>query len=428
MYRRLLLIFILSFSQATLQAQSLDKVVAIVNDSVITESELTKQVEILINQIKSKNMAMPEYNVLKKQILQHLIDVELELQLAKRSDMNIDDADLDLAIKNIAQQNKLSIDDLKRALQQEGLTWSLYKDNIRKEMMISKIQQEAVGREVHISPKQVKDYMKNYIEDEKKQAIYHVQNLVIPLPEAPTSDMVKKAQNKAQSLFKKLQNGEDFSKLAIAESSDEYALEGGDLGERQYVELPEVFGEKILKMRPGQVSEPFRTPNGFQLIKLVSVRDDNEHHQVTKTHVRHILLHQDASMTAEAAEKEIRNLYQQLKSGKSFETMAKQYSLDPTSASKGGDLGWVVASELVPAFASAMDALPLHKISEPVKTPFGWHIIEVLDRKTEDDSSLYVEQRVRQLLQERKFKEAVQRWQQHVRTEAYIKIVDKDLA
>ena len=181
-------------------------------------------------------------------------------------------------------------------------------------------------------------------------------------------------------------------------------------------------------MKVGQVSEPIRTGNGFQLIKLVAIGGSNEHHQIVKTHVRHILLKQDTSMTSEQALRQVNNLYQQLQSGKDFSLMAKQYSLDAASAVKGGDLGWVSAEELVPAFAKAMDALPLNTVSKPVQSPFGWHLIEVLGRKTVDDSQAFQRQQVRQFLQQRKFTEAVANWQQHLRTDAYVNIVEKDLA
>ena len=181
-------------------------------------------------------------------------------------------------------------------------------------------------------------------------------------------------------------------------------------------------------MKVGEVYGPLRAGNGFQLIKLVSIGGVAENHLIEKTHVRHILLKQDASMTSDEAFKQINNLYQQIKAGKDFALMAKQYSLDAASAIKGGDLGWVSAEELVPAFATAMKDLPLNTISKPIQSPFGWHLIEVLERKTIDDSDSFQRQQVRQFIHQRKFNEAVQNWQQHLRADAYVKILDKDLA
>jgi peptidyl-prolyl cis-trans isomerase SurA len=410
-------------------AQPLDKVIAVVNDDVITASELDAQVEVMRQQILAKNMQLPSDTVLRKQVLQHLIDVNLQLQLAKRNEITIDNSDLNEAITKIAAGNKLSLTELREAVEKQGLRWETYRENIRKEMLMNRIQQRAVGQDVVISAQQVEDYLKTFQHDTKVQSqTYHIQNIVIPLPEEPTPEQLKKAKEKAQSLLAKIKKGDDFSRMAIAESSGEYALEGGDLGERHLAELPEVFAKVVTDMKVGEVSHPIRTGNGFQLIKLVSTSGNNEHHEVVKTHVRHILLKPDTNMTIEEAQRQINNLYEQLKSGKDFGMMAKQYSLDAASAIKGGDLGWVTADELVPTFAEAMNALPLHKISKPVKSPFGWHLIEVLERKTVDDSKAYQRAQVRQFLQQRKFNEAVQNWQQHLRTDSYIKIMDKELA
>lgn len=200
------------------------------------------------------------------------------------------------------------------------------------------------------------------------------------------------------------------------------------MGERHLAELPDVFAKKVISMQVGEVSGPIRTGNGFQLIKLVALVGENDRHEVTKTRVRHILMKQDASMTEAAALKQMNNIYQQLKSGKNFALMAKQYSVDAASAVQGGDLGWVTSDELVPSFAKAMDGLAVNTISKPVKSPFGWHIIQVLERKVMDDSVAYQRQQIRQFLQQRKFTEAVQNWQQHIRADAYIQIVEKELA
>lgn len=423
----MLLLPILAVSEA---AQPLDKVVAVVNEGVITESELNAQVEVLRQQLLAKQMQLPSDVVLRKQVLQHLIDVDLQLQLAKQNDITVDNTDLNDAISKIAAGNNLSLTQLREEITKQGMSWKTYRENIRKEMLISRVQQKAVGKgkELSVSAQQVEDYLKTAQDNDKAQQTYQLQNIVIPLPEEPTTEQVNKAHQKAKDLLAKIKQGDDFSRLAIAESSGEFALEGGDLGERHLAELPEVFAKQVVRMKVGEVAGPLRTGNGYQLIKLIAIGGNKQRHEVTKTHVRHILLKPDASMTATEASKQAYNLYQQLKSGKDFALMAKQYSLDAASAIKGGDLGWVDPGDLVPEFEKAMDALPLHKISKPVKTVFGWHLIEVLERKKIDDSESFKRQQVRQFLQQRKFTEAVQNWQQHLRSNAYINIMDKDLA
>lgn len=409
-------------------AQILDKVVAIVNDNVITASELNHQIEVLRQQLMLKKMEVPSDQVLRKQVLQHLIDVDIQLQLAKKNNFVIDNPELNASIEKIAQQNHLSLAQLREAVQKQGLDWEGYRENIRKEILISRIQQEAVGKDVVVSSQQVDNFMKMAPERDAENQIYHLQNIVIPLSEEPTTEQVKRAKEKANLLLAKIKKGDDFGMMAIAESSGEFALEGGDLGARHLAQLPEIFAEQVVKMSPGEVVGPLRTGNGYQLIKLVSVQGSDDHHEVIKTHVRHILIKTDASTTAEDASKQIHNLYQQIKAGKDFGLMAKQYSVDASSAIKEGDLGWITSDELVPAFAEAMDKLPLHQVSKPISTPFGWHLIEVLERKKVDDSKAFKRQQVRQFLQQRKFSEAVQNWQQHLRADAYVNIVDKALA
>lgn len=429
MFKRITLVCVLFSVMSIAEGkQLLDKVVALVNNSVITASELNAQVELSKKQILAQKMQMPKESVLRKQVLQHLIDVDLQMQLAKQHGLSIDSAELNSAIERIATMNHINISQLREEITRQGISWQEYRRNIRKEMILSRLQQKAVGKDVHVTNEQVEQYLKTASKTDNAELTFHLQNIVIPLNEEPTSEEVKKAKADAEKLLVKIKKGDDFSRLAIEESSGEVALEGGDLGERHLAELPEIFAKEVVHMKVGQVAGPLRTGNGFQLIKLVAIGGDNQHHVITQTHVRHILLKPDASMLPSESMKQVNNIYQQIKSGKDFALMAKQYSLDAASAVKGGDLGWVNPGELVPEFEKTMNNLPLHKVSRPVKSQFGWHLIEVIARKQKDDSEAFKKQQVRQFLQQRKFAEAVQNWQQHLRTEAYINIVDKDLA
>ncbi|CAM2834064.1 peptidylprolyl isomerase [Legionella worsleiensis] len=429
MFKKLaLLCVLLSGLNCAEGKQLLDKVVAIVNDGVITSSELDAQVELSRKQIIAQKMQVPEESVLRKQVLQHLIDVDLQMQLAKQHGITVDTTELNEAIERVAKMNNLTLSQLREEITKQGITWQEYRQNIRKEMLISRLQQKAVGKDVQVTKEQVEQYLKTENTIDYSSVTFHLQNIVIPLSEEPTSEEIKSARANADKLLAKIRKGDDFSRLAIEESSGELALEGGDLGERHLAELPEIFAKEVVKMKVGQVAGPIRASNGFQLIKLVAKGGDNQHHVVTKTHVRHILLKPDASMLPADSLKQAKNIYQQIKAGKDFALMAKQYSLDAASAVKGGDLGWVSPGELVPQFEKTMNNLPLHKVSQPVKTQFGWHLIEVIARKQIDDSASFKRQQVRQFLQQRKFAEAVQNWQQHLRTEAYVNIIDKDLA
>ncbi|MFI4955123.1 MAG: peptidylprolyl isomerase [Gammaproteobacteria bacterium] len=408
--------------------QMLDKVVAVVNNGVITSSELEAQVALSKKQIIAQKVQMPSDSVLRKQVLQHLIDVDLQIQMAKQHNITVDTKELNQAIEKIATMNHITLTQLREEIGKQGMRWEDYRQNIRKELLISQLQQKAVGQDIQVKNEQVEDYLKTATQSINPDATYRLQNIVIPVPEEPSTEQLKKARNNAVQLLTKIKKGEDFSRIAIEESSGELALEGGDLGDRHLAELPEIFAKEVVRMKVGEVAGPLRTGNGFQLIKLVATTGDNQHHMITQTHVRHILLKPDPSMLPSDSKKQVNNIYQQLKSGKDFALMAKQYSLDAGSAIKGGDLGWVSPGELVPEFEKTMNNLPLHTVSHPVKTQFGWHIMEVIARKQKDDSEAFKKQEVRKFLQQRKFAEAVQNWQQHIRTEAYINIVDKGLA
>lgn len=409
-------------------AQLLDKVVAVVNSNVITATELNTQVELSKKQLAAQKMQIPQGNVLRKQVLQHLIDENLQMQMAKQNNIIVDDTELNEAIDRVAAMNHLDVPKLREELAKQGISWKQYRINIRKEITLSHLQQRAVGKEIAVTNEQVEQYLKTANNADNENLTFHLQNIVIPLNEEPTPAQVKKANASALNLLNKARKAKDFSRLALDESTNELALEGGDLGERHLAELPDIFAKQVVNMKVGQVVGPLRAGNGFQLIKLVAIGGDNQHHVITQTHVRHILLKPDASMLPEESKKQLNNIYQQLKSGKDFAVLAKQYSLDPGSAVKGGDLGWVTAGELVPEFEKTMDKLAPHQVSQPVKSQFGWHIIEVLERKQKDDSIAFKKQQVRQFLQQRKFAEAVKNWQQHLRTDAYVNIVEKDLA
>lgn len=409
-------------------AAPLDAAVAEVNDAVITQSELEKHLYETKMQLTATHQQVPDEDILRKTVLQHLIDVHLQLQVAKNNNIALEDEELDDIIRNVALQNKLTVDQLKEELTKHGLSWDNYRENLKKEVILTRTQQQAVGRDIRVSEKQVEDYLSEAKVDESNLKQYHLQNIVVPVAETPSAEEVAAAKQKAETLIQLIAKGADFSQLAITESSDEYALDGGDLGLRHLAELPEIFAKEVVNMKVNQVSGPLRAPNGWQIIKLVAVNDDELHHQVMKTHVKHILIKPGAQMTEMEAERFIDNLSRQIKAGKKFDTLAKQYSVDAATAMKGGDMGWVVSNDLVPQFSEVMDKLKEGQISEPVKTPFGWHIMQVLERKVEDDSQAFQRQKIRAMLQQKSFEQAVQVWQQHIRAQAYVHIIDKSLA
>jgi peptidyl-prolyl cis-trans isomerase SurA len=429
MLKRTAVICILCLGTGLAQAkQLLDKVVAVVNNSVITARELDTQVNASRKQLLAQKKELPNVKVMRKQVLQHLIDVDLQMQLAKQNNVTVEGAELDEAIGRIAEANHITVAKLQEELTKQGMNWHEYRDNIQKEMVLARIQQKAIGKDVTVTNEQIEHYLKTTGLPPSPDATYHLQHIVVPLNDNPTAQEVKKAETSAIQILSKIKKGEDFGRIASDHFIGEYVVGGGDLGERHLAELPEIFAKEASQMHVGQIVGPIRAGNGFQLLKLLAVKGDNQKHIISQTHVRHILLKPDAGMLPEESIKYADNIYQQLKAGKDFAAMAKKYSLDTASAVKGGDLGWVNSGELVPPFEKAMGSLAINQISHPVKTQFGWHIIQVLERKQKDDSDAFKKQQVRQILQQRKFMEAVESWQQHLRAEAYVNIVEKDLA
>lgn len=407
---------------------SLGRVVAIVNDDVITSNQVDEQMQLIVKQLQSQKTPMPSKKVLQKQVLQHLIDVDLQLQMAKTAGIEVTDDQVNDALKDIAKRNKMTVSALRNAVQGQGVSWTQYHDNIKKEMLLARLQQAALGKDITITDEQVNQYLKANKDQEQANRSYRVKNILVPLPEAPSPEEIKTAKAKAKALLTRLKEGAAFSKLAIEASSSENALQGGDLGFRLLAALPEVFAKAVVKMKAGDVYGPIRTPNGFHLIKLVATKGENTKHFVNLTHVRHILLKTDAVNTSDVIKKKLQQIRQRILKGEKFGDLAKQHSKDLGNATKGGDLGWVHPGELVPNFEQNMDKLKAGQVSLPVETQFGWHLIQVVGRKKIDDSESFKKQQVRQLLYQRKFNQAVQNWLQQMRASAYIKVFDKGLA
>ncbi len=422
-----LIIFCLLFI-TSLTAESLDKMVAVVNNGVITESQLNHKLSEIEQQLSIQGKQIPPRSLLKKQVLQQLILTDLQLQLAGMNNIEVDSTELNQAIAEIAKKNNATVSQFRQTLQQKGIDWKSYRNNIKTELTLMRLQQKAVARDISISEEQVNEYLKTTKASETTNQAYHLQNLVIPLDEEPSSDQLAKAEKLGQQIKAKLKSNSDFSDIVAKQKAGAFLLEQNDLGTRHLPEMPELYAKQVVNMRVGQVVGPIRAGNGLQFIKLISIEGNDPHHKVFKTHVRHILIKKKADATATEAENKAKNIYQRVKSGQDFEKLAKSYSADTVSAAKGGDLGWISPGETVPPFEEVMNKLKSKEISKPVKTGFGWHIIQVLGRKKVDDTESWQKQQVRQHLHQRKMMDAIQNWQQNLKAQAYVKILDKSLA
>lgn len=403
----------------SVSAETLDKIAAVVNDKVITENELQGDIAIHEKRLKLQRMGMPEKEILRKQVLNHSIDVALQLQIAEKNNVEISALEMREAIKTIATRNHLTLKQLKDSMAAQGLTWSKYKANIRKEMLISRVQQGVVGQ-IIIPDTEIDSYLKSNTQLSKN--LYHIKDLVIGLPEAPSPEELKKASDKAKSLTASLRKGLDFSQAVLSSSSGDRVFEGGDLGFRQLAGLPDMFAKRVVNMKVGEISDPFRAPNGFHIIKLVEIRGDDEKKTVVLTRARQILLKIEPGMDPNDVKKKLNSLALQIKRGQSFATVAKRFSEDQRTKDSGGELGWVHKGELLPDFDKAMAKLKPGQMSQPIKTDAGWHLIKVEARKEIDDSAAFRREKVKQELYQRHFYEAVQNWLQQARGNSYIKI------
>lgn len=411
-----------------LSAKPLDKMVAVVNEGVITQSQLDNKVSEIEQQLRIQNKEIPPASLLRKQVLQQLILNNLQLQLAKMNHIEVDSTEVNQAIAQIAKKNNMTVSQFRQSMQQKGIDWKSYRNNIKTELTLMRLQQKAVAKDVAISEEQVNDYLKTAKTAEVSNQAYHLQNLVIPLDDEPSSEQLAKAEKLAKQIKRTLAKDTDFSAIVAHQKDDGFLLVQNDLGTRYLPEMPELYSKYVVKMRVGQVVGPIRAGNGLQFIKLLSIKGNDPKHQVLKTHVRHILIKKTPDLSESEVESKAKGLYQRIKSGQDFSNLAKSYSADTVSGSKGGDLGWISPGETVPPFEEAMNKLKPGQMSKPVKTGFGWHIIQVISRKKVDDTESWRKQQVRQFLHQRKMMDAVQNWQQNLRAQAYVKILDKSLA
>lgn len=399
----------------------LDYIVAIVNDDVLLRSELDTFLRTVRQQLASQKTPLPPENVLLKQGLDRLVLNRIQLQLANSTGIRVDDETLNQAVARIAQQNNLSLDQFRRALESQNFNFEHFREDIRNEIIMTRLQQQQVTNRIRISEQEVDSFLANQKELTDENQSFHLGHILVALPDAASPEKIKNAYAKAQSIHQKLVSGEDFSQAAVALSDGQKALEGGDLGWFTLGQMPTVFVNSVKKMQPGQISDVIRSPSGFHIVKLLETKGEAKH-LIKQTSARHILL----KPSAVASDREVRNrllqLKQRIEDGDSFADLAKAHSADTLSAREGGDLGWLSPGETVPQFEQVMDRLDKNKVSEPFKTRFGWHIVQVLDRRDHDDTDKVQRSKALEQIRARKIQEAIQLWIRRIRDEAFVEL------
>ena len=424
-WRTLLLGVTLCASTAFAAPQEVDKVAAVVNNGVVLQSDVDGLMQSVKQQAGQAKQQLPDDATLRHQILDRLIMDQIQLQMASKMGITLTDQDVDKAIAGIAQQNNITVDQLRSRLAYDGLNFSTYRAQIRKEMLISEVRNGEVRRRVTILPQEVDQLSKQVAAQNGGSAEFNLSHILLALPENPSQDQVDAAEEQAKKIVADLNNGADFGKLAITYSADSQALKGGNMGWGKLQELPSLFAQALSTAQKGQIIGPIRSGVGFHILKVNDIRGDNKTVSVTEVHARHILLKPSVVMTDAQAKAKLEEVATDIKSGKAtFADEAKQISQDPGSALQGGDLGWASPDMYDPAFRDALMNLKKGQMSAPVHSAFGWHLIELLDTRQVDKTDAAQKERAYRMLFNRKFAEEAQTWMQEQRAEAYVKIMD----
>ncbi|ENA4368403.1 peptidylprolyl isomerase SurA [Salmonella enterica subsp. enterica serovar Brandenburg] len=404
--------------------QVVDKVAAVVNNGVVLESDVDGLMQSVKLNAGQAGQQLPDDATLRHQILERLIMDQIILQMGQKMGVKITDEQLDQAIANIAKQNNMTMDQMRSRLAYDGLNYSTYRDQIRKEMIISEVRNNEVRRRITVLPQEVDALAKQIGTQNDASTELNLSHILIALPENPTSEQVNDAQRQAESIVEEARNGADFGKLAITYSADQQALKGGQMGWGRIQELPGIFAQALSTAKKGDIVGPIRSGVGFHILKVNDLRGQSQSISVTEVHARHILLKPSPIMNDQQARLKLEEIAADIKSGKTtFAAAAKEYSQDPGSANQGGDLGWATPDIFDPAFRDALTKLHKGQISAPVHSSFGWHLIELLDTRKVDKTDAAQKDRAYRMLMNRKFSEEAATWMQEQRASAYVKIL-----
>jgi peptidyl-prolyl cis-trans isomerase SurA len=419
----LLLFCCLFFSSFGARAEMVDKIAAVVDDDVILELELQREMIAVMQRMKSTGTtSMPPEYLLRKQVLEKMIIDKLQRQIATKAGITVNDEMLQASAADIAQKNGLSPEQFKEELERSGIPYNKFLEDMRNEIIINQLRAREIGGRVKVTDREVEHYLETQEKTGDAAMQYHIGHILIALKEGATADDIQQAQSKADNLVKSLRAGQDFQEAAASNSDDDNALKGGDLGWRTVNDIPSQLVEGIRKMKVNEVSDAIHSPSGFHVIKMLGIRNSLDNHIVTTTDVRHILIKPNELIDDAEAEKRLLALKERVQSGDDFAALARSHSDDKGSALKGGSLGWVEPGNLVPQFEQAMEKLKINEVSNPLQTQFGWHLIQVLGRKNKDNSSEYKKNLVREAIRKRKIEEETELWLRRLRDEAFIEI------
>lgn len=397
----------------------IDRIMVVVNDEIITQSELKVRLDEISKRIASQKIQAPPENVLKKQLLERLILERLQLQMAKLAGLEAPNDKVDAALQNIAAKNDMTLPELYKAMVKDGLSETALREQIHQQIIIQQLVEREISNRISVSESEMENFRASN-ENRDGDAEFNISHILISVPESATPEILQQTRQRAEALLQTLRNGAAFDQAAIANSQGQNALEGGNLGWKKTGQLPALFASALKTMQPGEVSDLLRSPSGFHLLKLIDKRGGKKTQAVTQTRARHILLRTNEIVSADDAQRRLEKLRQRIENGDDFAALAKSHSEDPGSAVGGGDLGWVNPGQTLPEFERAMEALKLNEISAPLRTSYGFHLIQVLERRQQDVTQERDQADARQQIHARKTDERYEQWVRQLRDEAYI--------
>ena len=399
-----------------------DRIAAVVNREVVTYSELRERRESTERQLRRQGTPLPEASLLERQLLERLILEKVQLQMAQENGIRIDEVQLDRAIERVAQTNNLSLPDFRRAMERDGVNFERFREEVRSEIMLTRLREREVDDRIEVNDTEIDLYLEENKGGDGRGGEYNIAHILVRLPEQAAPERIEQARVKAEKARVEAAAGGDFAQLSASVSDGADALQGGAMGWRAEDRLPELFSAALKTLRPGGVSEVLRSPAGFHVLKLIESRNAGTDAPVTQTRVRHILVRTNEVVSESEARRKLADLRERMVIGKQdFADLARQHSEDG-SASRGGTLDWVFPGDTVPEFERAMNELKPGEISQSVKSTFGWHLIEVLERRKADLTPERKRLQARQVLRERKADEAFQEWLRQLRDRAYVEI------
>ncbi len=409
---------------ARTQLKLMDRIVAVVNDEAITLNELQRRVRMVEQQLRRQNITLPAPDVLRRQVLERMITDRAQLQLARETGVRVDDATVNAAIARIAEQNSVTLPVFRERLEAEGITFTHFREDVRDEIIMSRLRDREVDSKIQVSEGEIDNFLAAQAGVAAGTVEYNIGQILLRVPDNATTDVIEETRKRAEGLLQQLRTGADFARMAASYSNAPEALQGGDLGWRTAERLPTIFLDAVKALKPGELAPIVRSPGGFHILKLLGRRDAVEGKLATgpvvQTHVRHILLRVSDLTPESEVKRRLNDLRDRvLKGGQDFGQLARLHSVDG-SATRGGDLGWLYPGDTVPEFERAMNALKPGEISEPVQTPFGWHLIQVLERRTEASPVERNRFAARQALRDRKSDEAYQEWLRQLRDRTYV--------